>query len=106
MYRENHRHEGAGPSRAGGSAEEREKEHRGQRVEGGTGEMMPARPETENLHIEHVRKARHGKPVRGLGAGKRPDDAVHSTAAADVRVVGNVIRIVEVDEAMPVKRQI
>ena len=106
MHGEKHGHECAGPRRAGGGAEECEEEHRGKRVKEDIGEMVSARPQTEDLHIEQVRKARRGKPIRGLGAGNRPDDAVHGKAVAHVRVVGDVVRIVEVDEAETVNRRI
>ena len=70
------------------------------------GEMVPARPEIEDLPIEQVRKARRGKPIRGLGAGHGPDEAIRVKAVANVRVVGDVVWIVEVDEAETVNRHI
>ena len=67
---------------------------------------MPSRVEPEDLDIEHVREARHRKPVRRLRRREGPPDASGRYAPAHVSVGGNVIGIVKIDEIVALDRQI
>ena len=46
------------------------------------GEMMPGRPQSVQLTIEHVRKGRERVPVTGYRVGKSPGDPSNERPAA------------------------
>ncbi len=78
--------------------EKRKQQQRGERVKQQVGEMAPTAIESENLHIQHVGQPGYGEPVRGLARGERPLDAIGCNALADLRIIRDVIRIIEIDE--------
>src|ERR1700722_15386885 len=88
----------AGPSGRGGAIEKCEKEQGRDGVQQHVDEVMPSGVEAEELHVQHVRKTGQRKPVRGFGGRECPSDAVWSYALTDMSVVGDVIRIVKIDE--------
>lgn len=61
------------------------------------------------LAIEHVREPRHRMPVRSVAQMKRPPNIFPRQPAADVGVVDDVIRIVDVGEfevsRLPIDRE-
>src|ERR1017187_2889662 len=62
------------------------------------GEMVPSATQAEHLVIEHVRKARERKPVGGFAGSECPSDVRRGEAASNVRVGGDVLGVVEIDE--------
>ena len=69
-------------------------------------QVMPAGVEAEQLDVQHVRKPGQRKPVRRLGGRERPLHAGRRHALAHVRIGGNVIGIVKIDEIEASDRQI
>ena len=62
------------------------------------GQVLRATVEPEDLDVEHIRNPGERKPVRGVAGCEGPLEAVEGQAVADVRVLGDVDGIVEVDE--------
>ena len=77
--------------------DEKEQERAGE-VEQKIGEMMPSGLQPEELHVYHVGDPGQGVPVRGLAGRECPGDPLHGEAALHVPVVGDVLRIIEIDE--------
>jgi hypothetical protein len=61
-------------------------------------QMMPARIQAEELHVDHVRDPGHRSARRVVGMPKCPGKVVEREPARDVRVVDDEFAIVEVDE--------
>ena len=62
--------------------------------------VMRAGIETEELAIKHVRDGRERVPVLRMHMRKRPLHALRRHAAANVRILQNVKRIVVINEAV------
>ena len=60
--------------------------------------MVPPCVQPVKLAIQHVRQPRQRMPVAEIHRRERPLKAVARNATANMRVVGHVKRIVEVDE--------
>ena len=69
-------------------------------------QVMPARPQPVKLAVEHVRKHRDRMPVARDLTVPRPGKPFGAQAGLHVRIGGDVIRIVVVDELMPSDRPI
>src|SRR6476619_2159991 len=63
--------------------------------------MMTAGGEAKQLDVEHVGEPGEGEPVGPVGRGKGPADAFGGETGTDVRVGGDVVRVVVVDEVVP-----
>ena len=70
-----------------------------------TSRRCPAGIEPEQLHIEHVREPRQRVPVFAVDARERPGTR-RGHARADVRVLGDVLRVVDQDEFVPGQRAV
>lgn len=87
------------PERAGEAAEDQEDEDGVECVPDGVGQMVAETDLVVELPIEHVGEPGERMPVVGV-AGEGPDDARPSEAGADVGVVGDVARVVVVEETV------
>src|SRR5579875_1619575 len=98
MQRKEQGHKGARPASASSSIEKQENENCCKCVNEGVDEMIPAALHPEKLVVEKVRKPGYRKPVRRLAGGDRPGNCLRSHSAADMRVTGDVIGIVVINE--------
>src|SRR5262249_2268098 len=64
-------------------------------------QMMTRRLHTEKLAIQHMRNPCQRMPIRRVSRTKRPDDIGPGQSCDDVRVLEDVIAVVNVDEVMP-----
>ena len=93
-------HQGAAPERARHGAEDEEEQESVDDVEAQAGEVVPPRVHPVELRVGHEREPRERHPVPEVAGGEGPRDAVHGQAGADVWVLDDVPRIVQVHEAV------
>src|ERR1051326_5106580 len=98
VEREEGRHHGAGPGSAGHSLQQEKEQHCIGRVEQKVREVMEAWIQAEHLDIQGVRKPGQGMPIRGVAAAEGPDHSFPGQPLVNVRVLGDVKRVIEVDE--------
>jgi hypothetical protein len=77
--------------------DEEEQERIGE-MEQEVNEMMPSRLRPEELYVCHVGDPGQGMPVCGMAGGECPYDALHGKAVLYVPVLGDVERIIEINE--------
>ena len=61
---------------------------------------MCARPETEELAIEHVRQRRQRMPVVGVNVGKSPDNVSPAQSLLNLSVLADVGRVIVIHESV------
>ncbi len=98
VQREDEGYERARASSAGGAGQEQEQQHRRGGVYEYADEMVPTGVHAEELHVQHMREARQGKPIGGFGGSESPEGAIRSDALPHVRIIGYVIRVVVIQE--------
>ncbi len=98
MNRENRRHPGAGPERVRHSPQRQEQEDRRGCVQDHVGQMMAARFQIIKLAIQHVRQPRERMPVGSVKRRNRPGNASARQARLDMRILIDVVIVVEVNE--------
>ena len=106
MQREQRRDHQAAPGKAGGPLEDEEHQHGVQRVQQHVFIVRAGGIEAENRDVGSVGNPSQRMPVTGIAVSERPDNIAGSQAVFDVRVVDDVLRIVDVDEGMAVDRRI
>ena len=94
-------HQRAGPEIARHPPQHQEQHDRRGGVQDDIAEMVPPRPQAVELAVEHVGEPGERMPVGGVRGGEGPGDAVGGQAARDMRVLVDVVAVVEVDEAVP-----
>src|SRR4051812_14706456 len=90
--------EGAPAGRAGKSHESMEEQQHRAGVQENVRKMMPARRETKELAIEHVRERRERMPVLRVNVRECPAQRVRTQATGDGGILINVILVVVIDE--------
>ena len=75
-------------------------------MEDHTGEVMPGRPQTEELAIEHVRKPGDRMPVPGMRVAKGPIESVPGQTGSNFGSICDVSGVIKVDELCVPKRPI
>jgi hypothetical protein len=90
----------AAPERAGGETQPEEEQHGIEDVKEHAHEQVRTGIGAEERDVELVRQPRHRVPVGGVNARKGPANAGRGQAAEDVGIVGDVERIVVIDELM------
>ena len=90
--------ERARPARGGDAAQDRVEQDRAECVKQNVGQMVRAGIQAVDLNADEVRDPGERKPVGGVKGAKGPDDRLRREAAADVRIVGDEIGIVVVNE--------
>ena len=63
--------------------------------------VMPRSVQAKQGVIHHVREPRQGEPVIRIEGRECPPKAVPGKCLANIRVVGHVRRVIEIDEAKP-----
>jgi hypothetical protein len=58
-------------------------------------EVMSRWIQPPKLAVEHVRHPSQRVPIRGIGMSESPDNALRSQPSPDMRVVGNVVSVVQ-----------
>jgi hypothetical protein len=86
------------PARRGHALQKREEEQSADRVQNHVRPVMHSGVESEDLAIEHVRKAGERKPIVVVEGSEGPPDAIPAESIADVRIIGDVNGIVIIDE--------
>ena len=95
-----------GPEGVGQTQPQRKQQPDVRHVEQDTGQMMAGGIQAKDFAIHHVRKPRQRMPVAGVPGGERPFDARAGEPLLDHRIPGHVVRIVQVHETIPQRRQI
>jgi len=105
MQRKQGGHQRAAPERARHAPQQPEQQERIGNMQAHAHEMVPAGLEAKKLAIRHVRNPGQRVPVAGVAGGKSPNNIRPLQPALNLRVLGDVVRVVIVDEAMPRHRQ-
>ena len=95
------RHERATPKEAGHVAQHQKQQHARGGMQQHVGQVMPARPKSEELAVQHVGKRGERHPNAHLGVRKGPDDAVGRESPAHDGILGDDANVVEIDELKP-----
>ena len=93
-------HNHAAPDCAGDLIQEQKKKNCVGDVEQNADEMVHRGVLAEELAIEHVREPGERVPIAGVASGEGPFDVFPFQAALNVRVGGDVIRIVVIDKVV------
>ena len=97
VHGEERRHGRAAPGGPGRRPQELEQEQGVREVEERAHQMVATGVEAEELDVEHVREPGEGVPVEGVEA-EGPADPVGAEPPQHLGVVGQVLRVVDVDE--------
>src|SRR5437879_4879416 len=65
-----------------------------------TGHMMPARVQSKELDVEHVRQPGQGKPVAGVAGLKGPAGVGKGQSCCYVWILSDIFRIVVIEEVI------
>ena len=106
VEREQRRDHTAAPQAAGHVPEQEKKQKCVGDVVEQARQVMPARPHPIELAIEHMRQHRDRVPVACDVAVPLPSEALRAQARLHVRIRGDIIGVVVVDEVMPRNRPI
>src|SRR5580704_15080963 len=68
--------------------------------------MRPLRVETEQLHVKRVRQPGQRVPIERPIACKRPVDRIPTQAVLHMRIRGDILVVIEVEERMMAYREI
>ena len=60
----------------------------------------PPGVQTEKLNVDHMRQPGERVPVVDVGGGKGPDKAVQGQPPPDDRIIGDIVVVIEADEAV------
>ena len=94
------RHGSALPEGSGHRPEDEKEEQGVYGVQKEAHQVVAPRVQAEELNVGHVRQPRERVPVVDVGGGKGPHEAVHGQPPPDDRVIGDIVVVVEADEAV------
>jgi len=100
VKREEGRHKGAGPQITRHHPENRKQEKGVENMKKQTGQVVRTRMQTEQVAVRHVGKPRQGMPVVSLRGGEGAGDVLHSKPPLHPRILGDILRIIIVDEVV------
>ena len=91
---------GAAPHESGRLRQQKEQQHHVDGVPEDALGVMSSGPQSEQLHVQHVRKPRQRMPIGFRGRSESPRHAAVGQALLDVEVRGDIRGIVVVDESI------
>ena len=106
MQRKQRRHHKASPGISGRTLQHQEEQHRVNGVEEHVFVVMAGRIEAEHLDVEGVRHPGKRMPIGGIAMSDSPHGHAAAQPVFDVRIFGNVLGVINIDEGMAVDRRI
>ncbi len=103
---EQRRDEPAQAGAPGQPPQQGEQQQRVEQVQRQAAQVVAARPQPEQLHVQHVGPPGEGVPVAGMAGGERPAHRLRRQPLLDVRVFGDVQVVVVVDELVAGDRRV